>query len=124
MTRQAFHDYKTFSSQNFKQLKKTTSKETVRFRAIQWFSYAESFEKGEIKSHYDEVWFRYSLDVSEPWKKVKVVKGTFGESLKAAKISELANKFLPSSARSYYLNLRSALHLLEKTDNYGNECED
>ena len=27
-------DYKTFSSQNFKQLKKTTSKETVRFRAM------------------------------------------------------------------------------------------
>ena len=117
MTWQAFRDYKTFSSQNFKQLKKTTSK-TVRFRAIQWFSYGESFEEGEIK------WFRYSLDVC-----------TFGEpqklydemALKAAKISDLvklANKFLPPSARSYYLNLRSALHLLEKTDDYGNECED
>ena len=136
MTWHAFRDYKTFSSQTFKQLKKTTSKETVRFRAIQWFSYGESYEEGEIKSHCDEVWFRYSLDVSEPWKKVKVVKGTFGEpqkqyddevALKAAKISDLvklANKFLPPSPRSYYLNLRSASHLLEKTDDYGNECED
>ena len=81
MTWQAFRNYKTFSSQNFKQLKKTTSKKTVRFRAIQWFSYGESFE-GEIKSHCDEVWFRYSLDVSEPSKKVKVVKGTSGEPQK------------------------------------------
>ena len=37
---------------------KNTSKETVHFRDIRWFSYGESDEGGEVKEHPNEVWFR------------------------------------------------------------------
>ena len=136
LSHQAFYDYKTFASTNFFQLKKTTAKKTVKFKQIQWFSYGESSEDGTIKSHPNEVWIRYSLNDSEPWGKVKVLKNRSpGEPthlhtgqipLKPAKVKDLvkiANKFLPPSVRPFYTGLTSTSSCSGDMDDYGNEDE-
>ena len=89
LTWEAFKDYKTYASKNYRKLTKTTCKKTVKFKQISWFSYGESLEQGVTKRHPDEVWIRYSLDESEPWKKVKVVtkRRTTSDSTRSTRVT-------------------------------------
>ena len=82
------------------------------------------------------MWVRYSLDDSEPWKKVKVAKTkNIGHpapaydaelpllSSKVQDLMKLANKYLAPSTRVFYSSLKTATSHSRNIDDYGNEYE-
>ena len=99
----------------------------VNFGLVHWinFGWGAETKEGETQlvHHPDEVWLRYSLSTSEPWKKVKYRKKNapaaelpdqlyFDEPLplKKAKVKDLqatATRFLPPHCRPFYASLRA-----------------
>ncbi|KAK6196374.1 hypothetical protein SNE40_001611 [Patella caerulea] len=80
MNTQDFFDYRKLSKQSIKTQFKDENGINVAFSKVRWFSYGTSSEKDwstgidtEV-DHITEVWCRYTLDCSEEWKKVQLLK--------------------------------------------------
>ena len=78
LDRSKFRDWKAFLSAKYVRpsVWKNTDGDTVPFLKVRWFNYgvAEAAEGGALVAHPDEVWYRLSLDASEPWKKIALVR--------------------------------------------------
>jgi hypothetical protein len=74
MDRTKFRDWKKYLSAKYHRphVWKNTAGETVPFLKVRWFNFgvAEEKEGGVLVAHPDEVWYRLSLDATEPWKKI------------------------------------------------------
>jgi hypothetical protein len=78
LDRTKFRDWKKYLSSKFVRpsVWKNTAGEKVPFLKVRWFNYgvAEETEGGALVAHPDEVWYRLSLDASEVWKKIAIVR--------------------------------------------------
>jgi len=73
MDRRNFRNWKDYLSTKYKLAKKDQEGNPVRIREIHWlnFGWGEDSD-GQMVQHPDEVWFRNSFAINEPWKKVRV----------------------------------------------------
>jgi hypothetical protein len=78
LDRTKFRDWKKYLSAKYVRpsVWKNTAGEKVPFLKVRWFNYgvAEETEGGALVAHPDEVWYRLSLDATEPWKKVALTR--------------------------------------------------
>jgi hypothetical protein len=121
-------NYKAVGDRVVKQNLTSNDGEKILIRSVMWFSFGASEEIDPINGqeklihHEDEVWCRYTHNVLEPWKKVKLFKrGVKLDSLKAdqkydkpifikaAKYKDLNNLvkrgLLSNDAATFYKNL-------------------
>ena len=142
MDRLKFRDWKAFLGAKYRVPSrwKNTDGDNVPFLKVRWFNYGvgEEGPDGALVSHPNEVWYRLSLDATEPWKKIKLKRsgaavGVIGDptyalhaaalALDPKKVKDLAKfrAWLPKEFHSLYPD---AIAASDSSSNEASEPED
>lgn len=131
MDRGDFRKWKDYLSEKYTIAKKDQEGKPLRIREIQWmnFGWGEDGD-GLMVYHPDEVWFRNSFSIDEPWKKVEITTSAQVDSQpsilyesplllnpnKVKDLQKMARKHIAEPERDFYMSLKSSAAIQDSDD--------
>lgn len=127
MQQENFHDHRSHLHSLYTERNKDANGVPLEFTKVVWFNFGIGEESVdgtlEMKEHFNEVWVRYTYDVSEIPRKVSFYKRTRGsisfhapaqlyrqyplpiKAAKATDLAKLASQYVPASIKNMYIGL-------------------